>query len=506
MKSVEEINEKIRRGEAVVVTAEEMVEIVREKGASAAAEEVDVVTTGTFGAMCSSGVFLNFGHSDPPIKLGGGEVYLNDVPAYAGLAAVDVYLGATALSRSRGMEYGGGHVIEDLVRGKEIEVEGRGYGTDCYPRREIETVVTIHDLNQAILYCPRTAYQRYRAATNSRPEVLYTYMGTLLPEYGNVTFSGAGVLSPLGRDPEYRTLGVGTRIFLGGAQGYVVWEGTQHDPSAGMGTIAVVGDLKRMSPRYLRGCTIHRYGTSLYVGLGIPIPILDERMAAAAGRDETQLETEIVDYGVPRRERPVVRRVTYAELRSGRVEVKGKEVPVSPLSSFRMAREIAEVLKRWIERGEFLLTSPVQGLPREGTFRPMRQLGPVPLAGEVMTRRVVTVGPDCPIVEAARILAEGGFDHLPVVDENQRLVGIVTSWDIATSVGTGKRRVEEIMTRRVITARENEPVDSVVRSLETHGISGVPVVDERGKVIGMLTSDDLSRLVKRMGRPVREEG
>jgi uncharacterized protein (DUF39 family)/predicted transcriptional regulator len=484
----------------VVVTAEEMVEIVREKGAQAAAREVDVVTTGTFGAMCSSGVFLNFGHADPPIKLGGGEVYLNDVPAYAGLAAVDVYLGVTAMSRSRGMEYGGGHVIEDLVRGKEVELRGKGYGTDCYPRREVETSVTLHDLNQAVLYCPRTAYQRYNAATNSRDEVIYTYMGTLLPDYGNVTFSGAGVLGPLGRDPEYRTIGVGTRIFLGGTQGYIAWEGTQHYPSRGFGTIAVVGDLKRMSPRYLRGCTIHRYGTSLYVGLGVPIPVLDEGVAATAGVDEGQLKTNLLDYGVPRRDRPVVREVTYAELRSGRIEVKGKEVPVSPLSSFRMAREIAELLKKWIEGGEFLLSGPVERLPREGTFRPMRQVGPVPLAREVMTREVVTVGPEASISEAARILAEKGFDHLPVVDENQRLIGILTSWDIATSVGTGRRKVAEIMTRKVITAREDEPVDSVARSLEAHGISGVPVVDEGGRVMGMLTSDDLSKLVKRMGR------
>lgn len=497
MKTVAEINEKIRRGEAVVVTAEEMVEMVKEKGAAAAAREVDVVTTGTFGAMCSSGAFLNFGHADPPIKLGGGEIYLNDVPAYAGLAAVDTYIGSTSISRTRGMEYGGGHVIEDLVRGKEVELRGRGYGTDCYPRKEIETTITIHDLNQAILYCPRTAYQRYNAATNSRDETLYTYMGTLLPEYGNVTFSGAGVLGPLGRDPGYRTIGVGTRIFLGGAQGYIAWEGTQHYPGKGLGTIAVVGDLKRMDARYLRGCTIHRYGTSLYVGLGIPIPILDEEVARTAGTDETQLRTNLLDYGVPRRERPVVREVTYAELRSGRIVVGKKEVPVSPLSSFRMAREIAWTLKRWIEKGEFLLSEPVERLPADRVFRPMKQVAPVPLVREVMTRQVVTVGPECSIAEAARILAEKGFDHLPVVDEHRRLVGIITSWDIATSVGTGKTRVSEIMTRKVVTAREDEPVDSVARSLELHSISGVPVLNERGEVTGVLTSDDLSKLVGR---------
>lgn len=496
-KSIPGINERIRKGEAVVVTAEEMVELVREKGSTGAAREVDVVTTGTFGAICSSGAFLNFGHADPPIKLGGGEIYLNDVPAYAGLAAVDTYIGATSVSRTRGMEYGGGHVIEDLVRGKEVWLRGKAYGTDCYPRKEIETGFTLEDLNQAVLYSPRSAYQRYRAATNSRDEVIYTYMGILMPNFGNVTFSGAGVLSPLSRDPNYETIGIGTRIFLGGGTGHVAWEGTQHEPMQRLGAIAVVGDLKRMTPRYLRGCTFHRYGASLYVGLGIPIPILNERVAEAAGADETQLKTEVLDYGVPRRERPVLGEVTYAALRSGKIELAGKEVPVSPLSSFKVAREIADNLKKWIEGGEFCLTEPLQRLRTDQTFKPMKQVSPVPLARDVMTRELVKGKSGWPITRAARIFAEHNFDHLPIVDERDRLIGIVTSWDIATSVGTGKRRISEIMTRKVITVGEDEPVDSVARTLEKHRISGVPVVNSRQELKGILTSEDLSRLFGR---------
>ena len=102
-KSFEEINEKIKTGKAVIVTAEEIIDIVAEKGVKQTAKEVDVVTTGTFGPMCSSGMFINFGHSDPPIRM--SKVWLNDVPAYAGIAAVDAYLGATELSESKGMDY-----------------------------------------------------------------------------------------------------------------------------------------------------------------------------------------------------------------------------------------------------------------------------------------------------------------------------------------------------------------------------------------------------------------
>ncbi|MFW6128382.1 MAG: homocysteine biosynthesis protein, partial [Halobacteriota archaeon] len=129
MKSIEEINEKIKEGNVSVVTADKMKDFVEEVGAEQAAREVDVVTTGTFGAMCSSGAFLNFGHSDPPIKM--QKVWLNDVEAYTGIAAIDAYIGATQVSETRGMEYGGAHVIEDFVKGKEVNLRAMSYGTDC---------------------------------------------------------------------------------------------------------------------------------------------------------------------------------------------------------------------------------------------------------------------------------------------------------------------------------------------------------------------------------------
>ncbi len=118
-KTIELINERICDGNAVVVTAERMPGVVAELGEEGALAEVDVVTTGTFGAMCSSGAFLNFGHADPPIRM--ERVWLNDVEAYGGLAAVDAYIGATQQSETRRDQYGGAHVIEDLVSGRRVE-------------------------------------------------------------------------------------------------------------------------------------------------------------------------------------------------------------------------------------------------------------------------------------------------------------------------------------------------------------------------------------------------
>jgi len=493
IRSVEEINEKIRRGDAVVLTAEEMIKLVESSGVEVAAKEVDVVTSGTFGAMCSSGVFLNFGHSDPPIRM--TQCWLNDVPIYKGLAAVDGYLGATALSETLGLEYGGGHVIEDLVSGKEIELRAESYGTDCYPRRHIETVITIDDLNQAVLLNPRNCYQRYDAATNSTDRVLYTYMGTLLPNYGNISFSGAGQLNPLCKDPNYETLGIGTRIFLGGGTGYIIGEGTQHSPSGGFGSLMVKGDLKQMNARYLRGSAFYRYGVSLYVGVGIPIPIINQKVASTAAVRDEDIFVSIRDYGVPSRPdlRPVVKKVSYSELRSGRVEIKGKDVPSSSLSSYKMAEEISEVLKKRIQEGSFFLTSPVENLPSQRVVKPLVIKRKELRVSDVMRTKVITANPDDDVKEVAKKLVEKGIDHLPVVDETKTLIGIVTSWDLARALASGKGRLAEIMTKRVITALQNESVDVVARRMAKHNISGVPVVDEENRVAGIVTTDDISK-------------
>lgn len=370
-KTIEEINERIKSGKAVVFTAEEIISVVEEKGLKKAFEEVDVVTTGTFGPMCSSGMFINFGHSSPPIRM--NKVWLNDVPAFAGLAAVDAYIGATEQSARLGMQYGGAHVIEDFIKGKDIVLFAESYGTDCYPRKEIKTTINKYNVNQAFLFNPRNCYQNYAAATNSTDKIMYTYMGTLLPEFGNVTYSTSGELSPLINDPEYRTIGIGTRVFFGGTQGYVAWEGTQHDPGqerlengvpvSGAGTLALIGDAKKMSGKYIRAAIYEKYGVSMFVGVGIPIPILDEDILLKTTVRNRDIQTVLVDKSGKEN---LDIRLNYEQLRSGYVEIRGKKVPTAPLSSLKFAREIASELKRQIQAGEFILTAPVERLRNDG--------------------------------------------------------------------------------------------------------------------------------------------
>ena len=370
-RTYQEINEKIARKEAVVMTAEEVIALKDEQGVEEATKMVDVVTTGTFGPMCSSGAFFNLGHSDPLIRM--QKVWLNDVMAYAGLAAVDIYLGATQLSESGMNNYGGAHVIEEFIKGHKIRLKALSSGTDCYPAREVEALISKDTVNQAFMVNPRNASQNYNVAVNQSAKKMYTYMGTLLPNIGNASYTTSGQLSPLLKDPELRTIGIGTHIFIGGTEGYIIWEGTQCSPSSlpipekeiaikqGI-NLSVIGDLKKMSPDFIQAAYLTGYGVSLFVGIGIPIPILDEDMLKAVSSKDEEIFTEIFDYSCPNPDKPSLGLVSYSELRSGEIEIKGKRVPTSSMSSYAKARDIAQSLKEKVQEGLFFLQEPVERL------------------------------------------------------------------------------------------------------------------------------------------------
>ncbi|MCM8796486.1 MAG: homocysteine biosynthesis protein [Candidatus Omnitrophica bacterium] len=399
MRTIKEINEKIKKGQVVAVTAEEIIELVKKKGLKRVASEVDVVTTGTFGPMCSSGVYFNIGHTKPRIKLGGGAVKINDVPCYAGFAAADIYIGATALPdedpRNKvypgEFKYGGAHVIQEIVAGKDVRLEASAYGTDCYPRKKLETLLNIKDLNEAVLFNMRNCYQNYNVAVNLSDKIIYTYMGVLKPHMGNANYCSAGQLSPLLKDPYYKTIGIGTKIFLGGGIGFVAWHGTQHNPGVKRkengipclpaGTLAVIGDLKQMKPEWLTGVSMLGYGVTLSVGIGVPIPILNEEILGYVAAGDDQIYTQVVDYShnYPQGIAGSLGEVSYAQLKSGKITLQGRDVPTGNLSSYSKARSIAEQLKEWINKGDFLLTEPVAALPAYDSGYTFRLLTERPL-------------------------------------------------------------------------------------------------------------------------------
>jgi uncharacterized protein (DUF39 family) len=388
MRTLAEINDKIRRRCAVVWTIEELKARVAEAGVTQTAKEVDVVTTGTFEPMESSGAIINLGHTDPPMKI--RKCWLDGIPAYAGFGAVDLYLGAT-----QGVDYidtgevpdveelrerGGGHVIEDLIADKPVHLRAMGQVTDCYPRASFETTITRETINQFYLFNPRNLYQNFIVGVNGGERPLFTYLGPLQPRLANAVYSNPGAISPLLNDPELKLIGIGTQIFLGGGIGYIAWEGTQHfplqkrlpnrTPIGPSATLALIGDAKQMSPKWVRGCYFKNYGPSLMLGVGVPLPVLNEEVVNGCAVQDQDVVAPVVDFSIPRRVRPTFGLVSYAQLKTGRITVDGKSVKVAPLASIFRSRQVAVELKQWILQGDFTLTEPVASIPMNRSFLP----------------------------------------------------------------------------------------------------------------------------------------
>ena len=382
MRTIAEINQKISHKRAVVLTVEELKARVVEVGVTQAAKEVDVITTGTFEPMESSGAMINLGHTDPPIKI--RRCWLDGVQAYSGFGAVDLYLGASCLvdtvDGEEVRERGGGHVIESLIAGKNVQVRAEGQVTDCYPRALLETTITRETINQFYLFNPRNVYQNFIVGVNGGDRPLFTYLGPLQPYLGNAVYSNPGAISPLLNDPDLQLIGIGTRIFLGGGIGYIAWEGTQHfplqkrlanrTPIGPAATLALIGDAKQMHHRWVRGCYFKNYGASLMLGVGIPFPVLNELVVEQCAIQDKDLVAPIVDFSIPRRVRPTFGLVSYAQMKSGRITIEGKTVRVAPLASLFLSRQVAIELKQWIAAGTFTLTEAVSPIPMERSFLP----------------------------------------------------------------------------------------------------------------------------------------
>jgi uncharacterized protein (DUF39 family) len=393
MRTLAEINDKIRRRCAVVWTVEELKARVADIGVTQAAKEVDVITTGTFEPMESSGAIINLGHTDPPIKI--RKCWLDGVPAYAGFGAVDLYLGATQQvdytdvgdipDGEESRERGGGHVIEDLIAGKPIQLRAIGQVTDCYPRASFDTTITRDTINQFYLFNPRNLYQNFIVGVNGGDRPLFTYLGPLQPRLSNAVYSNPGAISPLLNDPDLKLIGIGSQIFLGGGIGYIAWEGTQHfplqkrlpnrTPVGPAATLALIGDAKQMNPKWVRGCYFKNYGPSLMLGVGVPLPVLSEDVVNGCAIQDKDIVAPVVDFSIPRRVRPTFGLVSYAQLKAGRITIDGKSVKVAPLASIFLSRQVALELKQWIERGEFTLSEPVAPIPRERSFLPQDRWG-----------------------------------------------------------------------------------------------------------------------------------
>jgi len=374
MKTIEDINSKIKKGEAIVLTASEVKQLAATKSAKEIAQKVDVVTTATFSPMCSTGAFLNLGHSTPRTKM--QKVLMDGVPAYGGIAAVDIFLGA-AENSTINPHKGGAHVICKLIKGEKVTVEASGQPTDCYPGEYVKGEITLNDINQAYFFNPRNCYQNYNAAINSSDRELKTYMGILRPNYGNIAYAGAGELSPLLNDPDLRTIGLSTPVFFCGGTGYVAWEGTQFNknqvrdkqtniPVGPAATLAIIADMRQVNSNFIKPVVVPGYGISIAISIGVAIPILDEDMAARVSVRNQNINTNLIDYATGEK----VATINYRDLIDGKVKVNGKTIRTTTMSRNRVAQEITVILKDWIKANRFTLNNPIKTLPIHGVLKP----------------------------------------------------------------------------------------------------------------------------------------
>ena len=174
-------------------------------------------------------------------------------------------------------------------------------------------------------------------------------------------------------------------------------------------------------------------------------------------RDEEVL-TDIVDYGVPRRDRPKLGKVSYKELKSGSVTIADRKVRVSSLSSLKTARTIAETLKSWIENASFYLSAPVECLPMGTVLEPMKQSEEISFVGNVMHKAITCKENEEIETVAKRIIAHSA-NHIVVVDDHERVSGIVTSWDITRATAEERGKLAEIISKIVVTTTRNETLE-----------------------------------------------
>ncbi len=364
-KTYAEINEKIKTGKAKVLTASEAKTLIKEKGLHYFTNNVDIVTFASFEMHTNALVYLSFGQTDPLIYF--SEAYINNVPAYP-TGPTDLALSCIAFSEEN-PEYGGAHVLEDLIKGKDIHLKATGRNLEVFTNKEFETWFNLKNLNHGKLFLNQAIIQNNIVATNSGEKDINSPMGTLIGKLENSTFNSSSYLNPLINDPYANLIGIGTKVWIAGTTGLIVGHGSNHNPlqkrnehglPIGPGiTLGAVADIESMNPKWVRGGFIRSYGPVLYIGIGIPLPVLNEETAKYISITDDKIHSTIVDFSIPRRTKPTFGQCTYSELRTSTVIINKKPTLSAPLSSMALAIEICNELKNTILRKNFLLSEKV---------------------------------------------------------------------------------------------------------------------------------------------------
>ena len=305
MKTIEEINEKIAHDEAIILTAAELKSIVRE-GQTITVNDVDAVTTGTFGVMSGTMAVMMVPVAGKNSFEKADNIWLNGVPAQPGpcpnerLGVVDLVIHGTSHADDH---YGGGHLFRDLVKGKEIDVFVEAHG------RTYENRVTLDDIDFARIITTRLAFKNYHALINPTANTISTIFSVtgLTGPFTETSVSGCGEINPLQNDPSHRIIGIGTRVLLNGAPGYIMGKGTRSSPDKP--NVSAFADMKGMDPDMMGGMKTS-HGPECLTSLAVPIPVLDE---------EILLGLKILDHDVPLPISDINGRTAHAKVNYGHI-------------------------------------------------------------------------------------------------------------------------------------------------------------------------------------------
>lgn len=360
-----EINDKIKSGKAKVHTVAEVKALVKDKGVKYLANNVDVVICASFEMHTNALAYLNFGQTDPLIYF--SEAYINNVEATP-VGPTDLALSCVVYSREN-PEYGGAHILEDLVKGKDLYLKATGRNLEVFPNKQFDSWFNMKDLNQTRLLLNQGMNQNNIVACNAGEKDINSNMGTLIGHLENSTYNSSSFLNPLINDPFCKTIGIGTKVWVGGAQGFIIGHGSNHNPlqkrnkygipvGAGI-TLSIIADLDFMQPKWVRGGYLKSFGPVLYIGVGVPIPVLNDEIAENLTITDDKINTTIVDFSIPRRTKPTFGQCTYEELRTSTVIINNKPTLVAPLASMAWAIDMCNVLKDSILKKQFLLSEPI---------------------------------------------------------------------------------------------------------------------------------------------------
>jgi len=309
-RSFSEIGAKVARGDAIVLTAQEVGEALAD-GGRLAPEEVDVVTCATRAVMSGTYAVLSFPAASPGSFVRAKGARLNDVPALVGpcpnerLGHLDLIVFGTAESREDS-RYGGGHLFRDLVEGEdvrvEVDVEGGGFEVD----------LSLADMSTARLFGTRHCFKNYSAFVNPGEERVSTifHASTFDPCWTGASVSGCGRLNPLENDPLLETIGVGTRVLMNGAEGFVLGKGTRSSPDRP--NLSGYAEMHEMDPEYMGGFATSA-GPECISSWAVPIPVLREGILERMAAPEGAIPLPVLDVTT----RKELGRATYADVWEG---------------------------------------------------------------------------------------------------------------------------------------------------------------------------------------------